>query len=303
MRDTQPLRSVVAIGMFDGVHTGHRRLLDAVALRARDANLSPAVLTFDVDPEHVLRPDAVVPQLTTLEERLARLRDHGMAHVLTVGFDARLAAMSPEEFVDSIVLAEFDPETVVVGEDFRFGREAMGDVSVLEALGTAHGFEVSSVPLAMDGGRPVSSTRIRRALTSGDVRLAARLLGRPHGVTGTVVAGSGRGRELGFPTANIAPAPEIALPADGVYAAVVHAAGETRPAGVTVGAAPTYPNEAHAGLEAHLLDYSGDLYGETLRVDFHDRLRDQLEFADASALKTAIASDLSQVRRLICLPK
>lgn len=294
----EPLgRTVAALGVFDGVHIGHQALVrDAVSL-ARAAGVPSVVVTFDRDPDQVVTPASALPQLLTLDDKLSLLLAAGADVVLVMPFTDELAMTPPLVFLDEVLLETMTPVTVVVGYDFRFGHRAEGDVDVLVRYGADHGFSVVAHDLVREGGSPVTSTRIRALVAEGDVAEAARLLGRPHRVTGEVVHGRGEGAELDAPTANLATAPFAALPADGVYAARTHIDGTTYPAAVSVGVPPSFP-EATDTLEAHVIGFRGDLYGRNVTVEFLERLRPQRAFDDPSDLAEAIRSDIEQVRRI-----
>jgi riboflavin kinase/FMN adenylyltransferase len=267
----------VAIGSFDGVHRGHRAVLEATAA----AGGTPTLVTFEPHPRTALGADAVL--LATLERRLELAAEAGIAEALVVEADDEAAELSPEAFVDA-VLGPIGTRTVVVGADFRFGRGRAGDAALLERSG----FEVRRVPL-LEG---VSSTAIRRLLLDGEVAGAARLLGRPPEVEGTVVAGDARGETLGFPTANLAVPPELLVPANGIYAGA--AAGHR--AAISIGTNPHYGG-AERRIEAFLLDFAGDLYGRRLRVELWERLRDERAFASEQELVEQIARDVEATRR------
>ncbi len=293
--------AVVAIGMFDGVHLGHRALLSRTIRLARERETFAAVVTFDTDPEHVLRPRASVPQLLDLEDRLHHLTAAGVDVVLVLPFDRDLAERTAEEFVDEMLVPCFPPDTLVVGTDFRLGRGGACDARRLADLSHDRGMGVESQDLVLVDGGPVSATRIRTLIADGQVREAARLLDRPHVCKGLVTEGRGTGRGLGAPTANLDFDRAIAVPADGVYACVAcigDRADRGRPAAVSVGPPPSY-EDAPAALEAHVLDFEGDLYGQTLRIGFVERLRAQRRFDDESVLTRAIAEDVERVRALV----
>ena len=292
-------RAVVAMGVFDGVHLGHQALIADAARDARAHGLLCVALTFDRDPEQVVSPDAPSAQLLTLADKTHFLLEAGADRVLVIPFDATLATLSPELFFEHVVLEAAEPAAVHVGVDFRFGHFAQGDVSTLEALGRRHGFGVSAHDLVAINGAPVTSTRIRRCIRSGDIRGAALLLGRPHRVSGLVAHGRGAGaRDLGIPTANLVPVEHAALPPDGVYAGVVVVDDLRHPAAVSVGIPPTFPR-AHHRLEAHLLDVDTDLYGATVTLEFHRLLREQTRFASTEELAAAIRSDIEATRVLL----
>jgi riboflavin kinase / FMN adenylyltransferase len=306
--------SVVTVGMFDGVHRGHRALLDRVAAEAAARGLPAGAVTFDRHPLEVLRPDARPPLLTTLDRKVALLGAAGMDFVLVLAFTEDLSQVTAEAFAYEVLLDGVGARAIVVGENFRFGHKAAGDPALLAELGRPRGVEVVAVPLHADGGEPVSSTRIRAALAGGDVRAAAALLGRAYAVEGTVVRGDGRGgRELGIPTANLAVAGDLALPANGVYAGHLtedagrpdppgHPPGVPRtpplPAAISVGVNPQF----HRGglrVEAHVLDFDGDLLGAQVSVSFEHRLRDEAAFPTVEDLVAQIHQDIRHTRRLL----
>ena len=266
----------VAVGSFDGVHRGHRVVLDT----ARAAGGTTTVVTFWPHPRLVL--GNLVELLSTLERRLELLEAEGVDEVLVVTFTPEVAALTPEEFAEA-VLRRIGATTIVVGENFRFGRAAAGDCALLERLG----FDVRPVPL-LEG---VSSTQIRTLLRDGDVAAAAPLLGRPAEVEGTVVLGDQRGGTLGFPTANLAVAPELLVPGYGIYA------GEARGhrAAISIGVNPHYGG-GERRIEPHLLDFDGDLYGQRLVVELWRRLRDERAFSSEEELVAQIASDVDATR-------
>ncbi|MBN2848612.1 MAG: bifunctional riboflavin kinase/FAD synthetase [Coriobacteriia bacterium] len=290
--------AAAAIGVFDGVHLGHQALIsDAVAL-ATERDIASCVVTFDRDPDQVVTPDRAAPQLTAVEDKIALLTALGPDVVLVVPFDRQLAALTPEEFVTSVLLDAMEPRVCVVGHDFRFGTRASGDVDTLRALGARHGFDVVTHGLVRDGEAPITSSRIRRAIAAGDVMSAARMLGRHHRLTGTVMRGQRLGHTLGTPTANLDVDPRFALPAPGVYASYAEAGGVRYPAAVSVGVAPSF-RDATCLLEAHLIGYEGDLYGASVTVHFVERLREQRAFSDRAALADAIARDVRRVREML----
>ena len=295
--DMEPLGPcVVALGVFDGVHIGHQSLVhDAVDL-AQARRVRSVVLTFDRDPDQVVSPAAAMAQLLDLDDKVSLLAQLGSDIVLVVPFTERLARMAPLVFLDEVLLQTMTPVAITVGHDFRFGHRAEGDVDVLVRYGAAHGFKVMAHRLVSDGRGPVTSTRIRRLVESGDVAGAARLLGRPHRLCGVVVHGRGEGVELDAPTANLVTAPFAALPARGVYAGRVELDGVAYAAAVSVGRPPSFP-DATAELEVHLIGFRGDLYGRTMRVDLLERLRPQQHFDDPRELAAAIRADIERARQ------
>jgi len=290
--------AVIAIGVFDGVHLGHQTLVaDTIAL-ARERRSASCVLTFDRDPDQVVTPDRAAPQLTSLEDKITLLAAIGPDAILIVPFDEWLASLTPDDFCIDVLLDASEPVACVVGYDFRFGTRASGDADTLRELGAMHGFGVVTHPLVHVDGAPVTSTRVRSLVASGDVAAAAHLLGRPHRLRGTVVPGQGRGRGLGAPTANIHVDARFALPAPGVYAAWATGPTGRYPSAVSVGTPPTFPG-ATCELEAHLIGFEGDLYHRPLMIEFVKRLRDQHAFSSSEALAAAIAGDIASVSELL----
>lgn len=290
--------AVIAIGVFDGVHIGHQALVRDMIAIARERDSAACVLTFDRDPDQVVTPDHPQKQLTTLVDKLKLLSDVGPDVILVVPFDEWLASLTPDDFCIDVLLDAAEPIACVVGYDFRFGTRASGDADTLRALGWLHGFQVVTHPLIHADGAPVTSTRIRALVAEGDVGAAARLLGRPHRLRGEVVRGKRLGTELGTPTANVAVGHEFALPADGVYAGWATVAEGRFPAAISVGFPPTVP-DATCDLEAHLIGFSGDLYGEAIMLEFAERIREQRAFASREELSAAIAADVARIAELL----
>jgi len=285
--------ATVAIGVFDGVHVGHQSLLRDTVADAVVRNVRSVAVTFDRDPDQVVSPSTAAPQLLTLEDKLRFISETGIDVILVVPFTPALAEMAPESFVDSTLLGATRPTCVHVGHDFRFGSRATGDIGTLQRLGLTHGFDVCPHDLVAAEGGAVTSTRIRALVATGDIPAAAELLGRSPRVAGTVRRGRGEGAKLGFPTANITPVPFAALPADGVYAGrAVLEDGVEWAAAISVGTPPTFP-EARDYLEAHLLDFEGDLYDQTITLEFFQKLRDQLAYGSLEDLAEAIGDDVA----------
>lgn len=299
------MTAVVAVGNFDGVHAGHRALVARAVGLAVERGLPAVGLTFDPHPAAVLRPDTAPGLLQTPDERVAALRAAGLDDVVVRRFDAELAGLSPAAFVADVLVGELGAAVVVVGENFRFGRGAAGDVAVLRTLCAEHGIEVDAVPLVAGAEGPVSSSRLRAELAEGDVAAVAAALGRPFALDGAVVHGEGRGRTIGIPTANVAVDAARLLPADGVYAcraAGIDAAGAAvaAPAVVNVGRRPTFDGAGRT-VEAHLLDVPADLdlYGGWLRLEFLARIRGERRFDGPEALVARIRTDVAEARALL----
>ncbi|HLI01089.1 MAG TPA: bifunctional riboflavin kinase/FAD synthetase [Acidimicrobiales bacterium] len=287
---------VVTIGAYDGVHLGHRALIAEVRDQAEQLGCGAAVVTFDRHPATVVRPESAPPLITDLEQKLELLESTGVDLTLIVHFDKERAAEAPEDFVKGVLVDALHAKAVVVGTDFHFGRQRRGNMALLTEMGAAYGFGVTGMELVAGNGQaaPVSSTRIRQLLAEGDVDGAAQLLARHHQVRGLVVEGDKRGRVLGFPTANVAVPSPIAMPADGVYAGWYQGPdGVKRPAALSVGRRPTFYEHAELSLlEAHLIDFAGDLYGQRAKVDFVSRLRPQVRFQSADDLITQMHADV-----------
>jgi riboflavin kinase / FMN adenylyltransferase len=290
--DARP--SVVALGVFDGVHLGHRAILGTALDRARAAGLEAVACTFEPHPMEVLQPDRAPRPITTLDERLALIGGTGIDTVVVLAFTRELASIEPEAFVKDVLLERLRAREIVVGYNHRFGRGARGDARLLEDLAHRSGFLAHVVPPMTVDGSAVSSSEIRAALQRGDVTTAARFLGRPYAIAGTVMSGAGRGRTLGFPTANIASDRPV-LVALGVYRGRVHVDGRQYSAVVNVGVRPTF-GETTLAVEAHLLDFSGDLYGRQVRLDFLERLRDEMRFPTVEDLKAQVSRDIAAAR-------
>ncbi len=290
--------SVVTVGVFDGVHRGHRQVIRRTCETARELGLPAAVVTFDPHPLTVLRPAAAPVRLATLDHRLTLLAALGVDAALVLPFTPQLAAWSPEDFVRRVLVGSLHTARLTVGEDFRFGAKAAGDVDLLRRLGPSSGFTVDAIPLIADEQGRVSSTTIRRQLVEGDVESAAAALGRPHRVEGPVVHGEHRGRAIGYPTANLDLPSDTAIPADGIYAGWLTVDDARMPAAISIGTNPTFGGTLRR-VEAHVLDRDDlELYGEHVAVDFAVRLRETLRFDSVPALVAQMARDVAQTRKL-----
>ncbi|MCU1497090.1 MAG: Riboflavin biosynthesis protein [Acidimicrobiales bacterium] len=298
--------SVVTIGAYDGVHRGHQVVIGEVRRLAAARGLQTVVVTFDRHPATVVRPDSAPKLLCDLDQKLELLAATGVDATYVIRFDAERATETAEAFVDEVLVGCLGAQAVVVGEDFHFGHQRGGNVALLRELGATRGFTVEGLALVGPDGAAaadnVSSTAIRRALTKGDVAAAARLLGRPHEVRGTVEHGDERGRELGFPTANLAIPSEVQLPADGIYAGWFECAdGSVQATAMSLGHRPTFYDrpQGEALLECNLLDFSGDLYGQAVKVRFVERLRGEVRFEAVDGLVAQMRADVAQTRELL----
>jgi len=289
-------RPVVALGKFDGVHRGHAKLLAAVLRLARREGAPAMAVTFDVHPDSLLRPHQVPPLLTTVEEKTARIRESGVQCLLYLEFTPAFARLTAHEFAEGFLARLLGARWVLAGENFRFGRNRGGDTEMLRRWGPTLGFRFRAVPQATFHGEPVSSTRIRRVIAAGEMRLAGQLLGRPYAIEGSVEHGEARGRGLGAPTANLV-LPAKILPPDGVYLVRAAIAGrQPRPAIVNLGTSPTF-GLSERRLEVHVLGFSGNLYGRRVRVFFERHLRPETRFPDAAALARQIRADIARAER------
>lgn len=290
--------TVLCIGVFDGVHGGHRALLAEGRRQADALGLPLVAVTFDPHPMSVVAAHHAPRSLSTLDHRTDLLLDAGADSVDVLPFDERMAAMTPEEFIAIELVERLGAKAVVVGEDFRFGHRAAGSVAVLAAEGERRGFAVTGVGLVGDGER-WSSTRIRSLLDEGDVRAAAGQLGRPYALDGTVVHGDHRGRELGYPTANLAWVDDPVVPADGVYAGWLTVGSVRHPVAISVGTNPQFDGRERR-VEAYVLDRDDlDLYGSSVRVEFIERLRGQMTFDGIEGLVQQMAADVGRCRSLL----
>jgi riboflavin kinase/FMN adenylyltransferase len=297
-------RTVVTVGNFDGVHLGHQHVLARARETARELGGLPVVaVTFDPHPMAVLRPEHAPSTLTTLEARAALLEAAGADRVLAVPFDRAVAAWSPERFVADVVVSALHARAVVVGANFRFGARAAGDVALLDRMGRDHDFDVEGI--ALDGGPQVwSSTYVRQCLQAGDVEGAAQALGRPFTVAGEVVKGDQRGRELGYPTANVPTSGMVAAPADGVYAGWLRRLDRPEdapmPAAISVGTNPTFDGDRERRVESYVLDREDlELYGVEVEVAFVARIRGMLRFDSVDELVATMADDVARTHTIL----
>lgn len=302
--DGRAQRSVVTIGAYDGVHLGHQAIIEEVRRVAAGLQARSVVITFDRHPASIVRPESAPQQLTDLEQKLELLDATGIDATVLVHFDAEQSHESPRSFVERVLVTCLAARRIVVGDDFHFGSHREGNVALLRDLGALYDFEVEPLELVprSDGvDEPLSSTAIRRALAGGEVELAARMLGRPCQARGVVMRGDQRGRLLGFPTANVQVPSSVCLPADGVYAGwYIRPDGVRHPCAINLGRRPTFYEHAdHSILEAHLLDFSDDLYGEPARVEFTHFLRSERKFDGIEALRGQLQHDIDHARSML----
>ncbi len=301
----RPRAAVLAVGVFDGLHLGHRAILDHALALARERSARCVVVSFDPHPDVVLRPGAFHYEapLTPLQEKRQRLEAMGVDLLHVIPFTRELAGLSPEDFVRDHLVEPFQPAALVVGQDFALGRGRAGNVERLEAIGRQQGFTVEAVPLFEREGACVSSTRIRESLVRGRVEEAARLLGRRYGLAGTVVTGHRVGHTLGFPTANLRLHEEKLLPGDGIYVvwARLGRESEWRPGATSIGVRPTFDGRERQ-IETYVLDWSGDLVGAEMEIEFVDWLRAEAKFESPQALVEAMKDDVAETRRRLVAP-
>ncbi|MGY1746582.1 bifunctional riboflavin kinase/FAD synthetase [Blastococcus sp. SYSU D00695] len=302
-------RTVVTVGMYDGVHRGHQKLIGAAVARARSLGRPCLLLTFDPHPAEVVRPGSHPAILTSLERKAELVAALGVDAMCVLPFTADLMRLSPESFTHTVLVSTLHASHVVVGDNFTYGHRAAGTLDTLVAEGRRFGFSVEGVGLASlaeEEELTISSTYVRACVAAGDMRSAAAALGRPHRVDGVVVRGHRRGRQMGYPTANVESPAYTAIPADGVYAghfvirAVDGTSGARFPAAISVGTNPTF-DATRRTVEAHLIDWDGDLYGEHAGVEFAVRLRGMQRFAGMTELVSAMGNDLVQARTVLGL--
>lgn len=296
-------RSVVTIGSYDGVHRGHQLIIRHAVERARELGVPTVVVTFDPHPSEVVRPGSHPPLLAPHHRRAELMAELGVDAVLVLPFTKEFSKLSPADFVVKVLVDKLHAKAVVEGPNFRFGHKAAGNVAFLTEQGRTYDFEVEVVDLYVrgeaGGGEPFSSTLTRRLVAEGDMTGAREILGRPHRVEGVVVRGAQRGRELGFPTANVETLPHTAIPADGVYAGRLHVGEEAMPAAISVGTNPQFDGTERT-VEAYAIDRVGlDLYGLHVAVDFQSWVRSQATFDSLEALMAQMTQDVDHCRRLL----
>lgn len=295
---------MITIGAYDGVHRGHQAVVSDVKRLANDLGCRSVVVTFDRHPASVVRPESAPKLLTDLDQKLELLEATGVDATVLVRFDEQQSFESATDFVERVLVKCLATRTVVVGSDFHFGRHRSGNVALLRELGAIHDFDVQPrelVPRTDGVDEPISSTAIRRALAGGQVELAAQMLGHAFEARGPVVKGDQRGRQLGFPTANVEVSNQLCVPADGVYAGWYQRPdGVTHPCAINLGRRPTFFEHAdHSLLEAHLIDFAGDLYTEAARVQFTHFLRSERKFDGIDALITQLKQDIENARAVL----
>ncbi len=291
---TMPGPTIATVGNFDGVHIGHQRIFARVRERAAALGFPAVAVSFDPHPLTILAPPRAPRMILTRRQKTEILAELGVNTLVFLPFTAGIARMEPESFIEEFLVRVLRIHELYIGVDFRFGLERRGDLGLLQRFGAARGFAVESVEIVLHNGERVSASLIRKALARGDVRPAREMMGRPYVAIGEVVRGAGRGRTQGSPTANLAVENEM-LPGTGVYITRAELAGRSHPSLTNIGTRPTFEGAGFA-VETWLPDFSGDLYGQTLRVAFLERLRDEIKFPSSAALQEQIAHDLASMR-------
>ncbi|MDF1765275.1 MAG: bifunctional riboflavin kinase/FAD synthetase [Gammaproteobacteria bacterium] len=291
---------VATIGKFDGVHLGHQLILDQLKAQAEANGLPAMAIIIEPHPEEFFAadPKSCPARLSLIEDKLALIESFGIDYALVLRFDQELSELSPEAYIRDILVDALGIAAFIIGDDFRFGHRREGDFALLQRMGDALGFEVVESATYEHNGERISSTYVRDCLAAGNFALVEQLLGRPFSIAGEVIKGQQIGSQIGFPTCNIDPK-RVCMPLLGVFACHAKVAGELLPAAVNIGFRPTVQAEGGALLEAHLLDYEGDLYGKTLEVIFREKVRDEMKFDSLDALKRQLGEDIARVRELI----
>ena len=289
--------TLLTIGVFDGVHAGHRYLLKKLQERAAERNLLSGVVTFSPHPQSVLHPRSQLPWLTSLEDRVGAFQRLGVSVVVVLTFTPKLAQLSAQEFI-SLIKKNLSMRGILVGPDFALGKGKEGNINLLRTLGCEMGFNVDVVPPFKINGEIVSSTLIRRALAEGDMRKVTKLMGRYFYLEGKIITSGKRGRVLGFPTANLDIKPQQALPENGIYATIAQVEGGHFPSATNVGIRPTF-GTGEEMVETHLLNYKGNLYGKDMRVEFVQKLRDEQRFPSPEELRTQIEKDVREIEAIL----
>jgi riboflavin kinase/FMN adenylyltransferase len=289
---------VLSIGVFDGVHRGHQALIGKAIAKARTAGLPAVVLTFDPHPSEVIRPGSHPPVLTPIGRKADLMERLGVDVLCVLPFTVEFSKLSPAEFVHLVLVEKLHATAVVVGDNFRFGARAAGDVALLRTLGREFGFSTEGLEMLQDDDVTLSSTFVRSSIDAGEVGRAAEVLGRPHRIDGIVVRGEGRGRQLGYPTANVHSDKHVAVPADGVYAGWALLRDQRLPAAISVGTNPTFEGRKRT-VEAFILDFDEDIYGYDLGVEFIERIRGMEKFDSVEDLIEQMGRDVEKARGLL----
>lgn len=287
--------TVLTLGVFDGLHLGHQKIMKTVVERAATIGAVPTAITFDPHPRSVLHAESAPPLLQTLDQRLANFEVLGIGQAIVILFTREFAAQPADEFLSAIVRDRLHAREVYLGKGFAFGRDRGGNIALLRAMSDKLGFVADEVDEVQVRGQRISSSKIRTLLASGHVNLARQMLGRPYGVEGVIIRGNRRGHTIGFPTANLKPHNRV-IPRYGVYATATLIDGAWRKSITNIGVRPTFENEAEPSIETYIFDFDGDLYGDVLRVRFLHRIRDERKFSGIDELKAQIEKDTRRAR-------
>ena len=285
--------TVLTLGVFDGLHLGHQLIMKTVVDRAREIGAVPTVITFEPHPRAVLHPESAPPLLQTFDQKVEALGVLGIEQTIVIRFDQAFSQIRAEDFLRDVVVERLQASEVYLGRGFFFGHNREGNIDLLRKVSEQLGFRADEVPEVRLRGRRIGSTRIRELLTEGRVNLARRMLGRPYGVEGPVVRGAARGAELGFPTANIYPHNRV-IPRGGVYVTATLIDGQWRRSVTNIGTRPTFADERGTSIETHIMNWSGGLYGDVVRVRFLHRLRGEMKFGSIDELKQQIELDVAR---------
>lgn len=288
--------TVLTLGVFDGLHLGHQLIMRTVVERAHATGAVPTVITFEPHPRAVLHPESAPPLLQTLDQKIEAMGLRGIEQTIVIHFDREFSQIRAEEFLREVVVDRLQAKEVYLGRGFFFGQDREGNIDLLRRVSGKLGFVADEVPEVRLRGRRIGSTRIREVLIAGRVNLARRMLGRPYGVEGPVIRGAERGAKLGFPTANIQPHNRV-IPRGGVYVTATLIDGQWRRSVTNIGTRPTFGDNLETSVETHILNWSGDLYGDVVRVRFLHRLRDEKKFGGLEELKKQITHDVARARR------
>lgn len=293
--------TLLTLGVFDGLHLGHQRIMQTVVARANEVGATATAITFDPHPRAVLHPESAPPLLQTLDQRLANLEVLGIEQTIVVKFDREFASQPAEDFLRNIVHDRLHAREVYLGQGFAFGRDRDGDIGLLGKMGRELGFVADEVEEVQIRGQRISSSRIRNLLDDGRVNLARRMLGRPYGVEGVIIRGNRRGHTIGFPTANLKPHNRV-IPRYGVYATATLVDGVWRKSITNIGVRPTFENTQEPSIETYIFDFDGDLYGDSIRVRFLHRIRDERKFSGIEELKAQIERDTAIAKNYFSRP-
>jgi riboflavin kinase/FMN adenylyltransferase len=293
--------TVLTLGVFDGLHLGHQRIMQTVVERAKEIGAAPTAITFDPHPRAVLHPESAPPLLQTLDQRLANLEVLGIEQTIVIKFDREFASQPAEDFLNNIVHDRLHAREVYLGQGFAFGKDRGGNIDLLRKMGAELGFLADEVEEVKLRGQRISSSVIRGLLAEGRVNTARRMLGRPYGVEGIIIRGNRRGHTIGFPTANLKPHNRV-IPRYGVYATATLVDGVWRKSITNIGVRPTFENEAEPSIETYIFDFDDDLYGDSIRVRFLHRIRDERKFSGIDELKAQIERDTATARNYFSHP-